>query len=101
MHQQLWGHKVEEKLYVGVREQKRLNTIRLENPSWTLKRVRLEYPVFSKTLQTLLHKFHVYVCSYVGLYLYIRVYYVESALYIGLLLIFYVLDLSHLLLSLR
>jgi hypothetical protein len=26
MHQQLWGYKVEEKLYVGVREQKRLNS---------------------------------------------------------------------------
>jgi hypothetical protein len=26
MHQQLWGYKVEDKLYVGVREQKRLNT---------------------------------------------------------------------------
>jgi hypothetical protein len=26
MHQQLWGYKVEEKLYVGVREQKRLHT---------------------------------------------------------------------------
>jgi hypothetical protein len=26
MHQQLWGYKVEEKLYLGVREQKRLNT---------------------------------------------------------------------------
>jgi hypothetical protein len=26
MHQQLWGYKVEEKLYVGVREQKRLST---------------------------------------------------------------------------
>ena len=26
MHQQLWGYKVEEKLHVGVREQKRLNT---------------------------------------------------------------------------
>jgi hypothetical protein len=25
MHQQLWGYKVEEKLYVGVREQKGLN----------------------------------------------------------------------------
>jgi hypothetical protein len=25
MHQQLWGYKVEEKLYAGVREQKRLN----------------------------------------------------------------------------
>jgi hypothetical protein len=26
MHQQLWGYKVEDKLYVGVREQRRLNT---------------------------------------------------------------------------
>jgi hypothetical protein len=26
MFQQLWGYKVEEKLYLGVREQKRLNT---------------------------------------------------------------------------
>jgi hypothetical protein len=26
MNQQLWGYKVEEKLYLGVREQKRLNT---------------------------------------------------------------------------
>jgi hypothetical protein len=30
MHQQLWGYKVEEKLYVGVREQKRLNTTALK-----------------------------------------------------------------------
>jgi hypothetical protein len=26
MYQQLWGYKVEDKLYLGVREQKRLNT---------------------------------------------------------------------------
>jgi hypothetical protein len=26
MYQQLWGYKVEEKLYLGAREQKRLNT---------------------------------------------------------------------------
>jgi hypothetical protein len=31
MHQQLWGYKVEEKLYLGVREQKRLNTTALSN----------------------------------------------------------------------
>jgi hypothetical protein len=31
MHQQLWGYKVEEKLYVGVREQKRLNTAGLKH----------------------------------------------------------------------
>jgi hypothetical protein len=30
MHQQLWGYKVEEKLYLGVREQKSLNTTALE-----------------------------------------------------------------------
>jgi hypothetical protein len=30
MYQQLWGYKVEEKLYLGVREQKRLNTTALK-----------------------------------------------------------------------
>jgi hypothetical protein len=30
IHQQLWGYKVEEKLYLGVREQKRLNTTELD-----------------------------------------------------------------------
>jgi hypothetical protein len=30
MYQQLWGYKVEEKLYLGVREQKRLNTTVLD-----------------------------------------------------------------------
>jgi hypothetical protein len=29
MYQQLWGYKAEEKLYLGVREQKRLNTTEL------------------------------------------------------------------------
>jgi hypothetical protein len=29
MYQQLWGYKVEEKLYLGVREQKKLNTTEL------------------------------------------------------------------------
>jgi hypothetical protein len=29
MHQQIWGYKVEEKLYVGVREQKSLTTAAL------------------------------------------------------------------------
>jgi hypothetical protein len=31
MYQQLWEYKVEEKLYLGVREQKRLNTTGLEH----------------------------------------------------------------------
>jgi hypothetical protein len=35
MYQQLWGYKVEEKLYLGVREQKRLNTTAL-NYMWSL-----------------------------------------------------------------
>jgi hypothetical protein len=34
MYQQLWGYKVEEKLYMGgVLEQKRLNTTALEHPT--------------------------------------------------------------------
>jgi hypothetical protein len=31
MYQQLWGYKVEDKLYLGVREQKRLNTTVVEH----------------------------------------------------------------------
>jgi hypothetical protein len=31
MHQQLWGYKVEEKLHLGVREQKMLNTAVLDS----------------------------------------------------------------------
>jgi hypothetical protein len=31
MYQQLWGYKVEEKLYLGVREQKKLNTTGVVN----------------------------------------------------------------------
>jgi hypothetical protein len=34
MHQQLWGYKVEEKLNLGVREQKSLNTTCLEISLW-------------------------------------------------------------------
>jgi hypothetical protein len=33
MYQQLWGYKVEEKLYLGVREQKRLNITALSQLS--------------------------------------------------------------------
>jgi hypothetical protein len=39
MYQQLWGYKVEEKLYLGVREQKRLNTTALLNVNVKLYRV--------------------------------------------------------------
>jgi hypothetical protein len=34
MYQQLWGYKVEEKLYLGVREQKRLNITALYHRSY-------------------------------------------------------------------
>jgi hypothetical protein len=34
MHQQLWRYKVEEKLHMGVRKQKRLKTTDIENCSW-------------------------------------------------------------------
>jgi hypothetical protein len=41
MHQQLWGYKVEESLYVGVREQNRLNTAELRYTDYpTLKKGR-------------------------------------------------------------
>jgi hypothetical protein len=33
MYQQLWGYKVEGKLYLGVQEQKRLNTTDIDQPS--------------------------------------------------------------------
>ena len=33
MDQQLWGYKVEEKIYLGVRERKKLNIIALEDSS--------------------------------------------------------------------
>jgi hypothetical protein len=36
MYQQLWEYKVEDKLYLGVREQKRLNTTGLGN-KWTVR----------------------------------------------------------------
>jgi hypothetical protein len=43
MHQKLWGYKVEEKLYAGVREQKRLNTTEIADRHFigTHKRMRM------------------------------------------------------------
>jgi hypothetical protein len=42
MYQQLWGYKVEEKLYLGVREEKSLNTTGLDDgrsdPVWNCSR---------------------------------------------------------------
>jgi hypothetical protein len=34
MYQQLWGYKVEDKLYLRVREQKGLNTTGIEEPGY-------------------------------------------------------------------
>jgi hypothetical protein len=47
MYQQLWGYKVEDKLYLGVREQKRLNTTALVN-------------VYQSKLHSIYDFFHVY-----------------------------------------
>jgi hypothetical protein len=45
MYQQLWGYKVEEKLYLGVCEQKRLNTTGLDYkmPNDRMNKVRNEF----------------------------------------------------------
>ena len=43
MHQQLWGYKVEDKLRLGVRERKRLNTTALDNCYY---RPQLDWKVF-------------------------------------------------------
>jgi hypothetical protein len=37
MYQQLWRYKVEEKLYLGAREQKRLNTTALDRATILMK----------------------------------------------------------------
>jgi hypothetical protein len=42
MYQQLWGYKVEEKLYLGVREQKRLNTTALVHCVTSWRELRSE-----------------------------------------------------------
>jgi hypothetical protein len=56
MYQQLWGYKVEEKLYLEVREQKRLNTTGLEDKrknrtlftiSFTLFQLESVFPFYS------------------------------------------------------
>jgi hypothetical protein len=41
MYQQLWGYKVEDKLYLGVREQKRLNTTALQYRLFTRRFITL------------------------------------------------------------
>jgi hypothetical protein len=43
MYLQLWGYKVEEKLYLGVRDQKRLNATGLANTVLFAFQTNLEY----------------------------------------------------------
>jgi hypothetical protein len=45
MYQQLWGYKVEEKLYLGTREQKRLNTTDLERTACVMDSTQFEHNV--------------------------------------------------------
>jgi hypothetical protein len=45
MYQQLWGYKVEDKLYLGIREQKRLNTTALGYP--TVAKATISFQAFS------------------------------------------------------
>jgi hypothetical protein len=47
MYQQLWRYKFEEKLYLGVREQKRLNTTALNNNKtcWKHQRHAMKFEV--------------------------------------------------------
>jgi hypothetical protein len=40
MYQQLWGYRVEEKLYLGVREQKRFNTTAAEHVNTVVQKDR-------------------------------------------------------------
>jgi hypothetical protein len=47
MYQQLWGYKVEEKLYLGVREQKGLNTTGLDSKHYQAGRRERVYNVLS------------------------------------------------------
>jgi hypothetical protein len=50
MYQQLWGYKVEEKLYLGVREQKRLNTTGAEE---TVTALRAAYSLTGPIFRTI------------------------------------------------
>jgi hypothetical protein len=49
MYQQLWGYKVEDKLYLGVREQKRLNTTGLDNDNPRDLKLLLQNKLIIKT----------------------------------------------------
>jgi hypothetical protein len=60
--QQLWGYKVEKKLYLGVREQKRLNTTGLENVGASVPHNLMGPTVYYRDSFTVLF---IYLCIYV------------------------------------
>jgi hypothetical protein len=55
MHQQLWGYKVEEKLYLGLREQKRLNTTALGYANVTIMGKQSMFQLLSSPLKSPLY----------------------------------------------
>jgi hypothetical protein len=63
MHQQLLGYKVEEKLYRGVREQKRLNTTVLEELLATIIKELQKAPGEDRSSYAISHVTHLLIFS--------------------------------------
>jgi hypothetical protein len=59
MYQQLWGYKVKDKLYLGVREQKRLNTTAIGHSY-----MRVKHCAYGHRVATLLNPRGVTTVSY-------------------------------------
>jgi hypothetical protein len=57
IHQQLWGYKVQEKLYLGIREQKMLNTTGLDTVLKALRSNPLKMALMFQCSIILLHTF--------------------------------------------
>jgi hypothetical protein len=66
MHQQLWGYKVEEKLYVGVREQKRLNTAGADVPEYLTAHLSNHIPDGSPLLSPVVYRRKPYAMNAYG-----------------------------------
>jgi hypothetical protein len=62
MYQQLWGYKVEEKLYLDLREQKRLNTTALDHAAIGNGHYISQYII--KSIFALILAFHIYSVGY-------------------------------------
>jgi hypothetical protein len=74
MHQQLWGYKVEVKLYVGVSEQKRLNTAGLIDSFTYLTKIyqthhftsiQISYQLYRMIIITFILHINVHNTSYI------------------------------------